>query len=293
MIKTISILSFSGTGNTQFVVDALIQALVAQGIDAHSYALETFFTQVPEVDPLAADLVGIAFPVHAFNPPPLVEKLLKKLPRGRVKKYFIIKTAGSPFANGGSTKGLKRIMAARFSRLMYEAVIPMPSNFGSRYPDQLVKLMLQMALKQVDVIAGDLLAGRKKVLETDGKTAMLSSIMKLERIGAHFYGHHLKVDSNCINCGKCVRNCPTGNISNTDGKFRFGWRCTFCMRCSFGCPVQAIYHKVLKRVLMTNPPYDLQKILHDQDLEPARLDGDKYPTVKELRRFWQQQGIGL
>ena len=291
MINSVSILTFSGTGNTQFAVDALIQALAVKGINARSYALEMFFRETHDDDPLAADLVGIAFPVHAFNPPPLVEKLLKKLPRGQVKKYFIIKTSGSPFADGGSTNGLKRIMSARFSRLVYEAVIPMPSNFGGRYPDEAMKLMLQMAQRQVEVIADDMIAGKKKVLVANGKTAVLSSLMKLERIGAHFYGHHLKVDDKCTNCGKCVRNCPTGNIRNAEGRLRFGWRCTFCMRCSFNCPVQAIYHMVLKRTLMTNPPYDLHKILNDEGVIPISMDDNKYAIMKELRSFWKQAGL--
>jgi hypothetical protein len=39
-------------------------------------------------------------------------------------------------------------------------------------------------------------------------------------------GERFSTSSDCNLCGKCVKNCPVGNISVTDGKISFGNKCT-------------------------------------------------------------------
>ena len=51
------------------------------------------------------------------------------------------------------------------------------------------------------------------------------------------------VSDACTGCGQCVKLCPSGNISLTDGKPVFGTECEACMACIQHCPVRAINHK--------------------------------------------------
>lgn len=55
------------------------------------------------------------------------------------------------------------------------------------------------------------------------------------------YSDRLKVDAaRCVDCSKCVRLCPTGNLT-MEGKAAKGRdRCTACYRCVNACPQQAI-----------------------------------------------------
>jgi ferredoxin/flavodoxin len=287
----ILILTFSGTGNTAFVVLEFIKALQQRGITAASYPLENLpFAEKPE-EILSADLIGIAFPVHAFNPPPLVEKIFKQLPVAAVKKCFILKTAGSPFANGGTTSWLKQILRSKHWKLQYEALIPMPSNFLIRYQDGLMKLIAQMAVKLTQRIADEIVNGSNQTIPESTAVRVLSESLKIERIGARFYGRFLKVDSACTQCGRCVRDCPTQNIRLENGKFSFGWTCTLCMRCSFYCPVQAFNHKHLGRLAIIKPPYDLEGILNNPEIRPADSMDKSIPYLRDFREFWLRAGI--
>ena len=55
------------------------------------------------------------------------------------------------------------------------------------------------------------------------------------------YTNKLKIDGKkCIGCGKCVRLCPTKNISMQNGVAQGGNKCTMCYRCVNQCPKQAI-----------------------------------------------------
>ena len=49
------------------------------------------------------------------------------------------------------------------------------------------------------------------------------------------------VDSGlCIDCGKCIRDCPEKAIGHDGGEYSFSNTCTVCFRCIHFCPVQAI-----------------------------------------------------
>ncbi len=47
------------------------------------------------------------------------------------------------------------------------------------------------------------------------------------------------VDDNCDNCGKCIKQCPTGAISPKDVNVVDAELCIGCMRCALKCPQQA------------------------------------------------------
>ena len=290
-MKSILILSFSGTGNTQFVVDALVKSLIEKGLSATSYPMEILPFEKNIDGLLSADMIGIAFPVHAFNPPPLVEKIIKQLPKTILKKCFILKTSGSPFAMGGTTSRLKSILTKRNWILKHEVLVPMPSNFIVSYTPEFIKLNLEMAIKQADKIAKDLIEENWSIIPAGKLAILLCAIMRIERIGAKFYGHYLKVGSNCIKCGKCVKNCSTRNIKFSEGKFTFGWKCTLCMRCSFGCPVQAYSHKHFGKLTMVSKPYNLLSILNNPGLKTADIMDDKIPNIKDFRRYWFIAGV--
>jgi ferredoxin/flavodoxin len=290
-MKTVRILCFSGTGNTEFVVRKLVEALQNKGVDAAAHKLEKLSAEQDLKTLLEADLIGIAFPVHAFNPPPLVEHILRKLYSVEAKRYFILKTSGSSFANGGTTSSLKNTLRRKNWQLQYETLVPMPSNFMGRYPDKLIKLAVQMAIKQTELIATDLMDEDRTTLKASRLTRLSSFLMRIERLGARFYGRFLKVEANCTSCGKCVRDCPTGNITMQSERFKFGWKCTFCMRCSFCCPVQAFTHRHLGKLLFVKPPYDLEAILKDPKIEAADLLDDTIPNLKEFRQYWFRAGV--
>ena len=71
-------------------------------------------------------------------------------------------------------------------------------------------------------------------------------IMRVEHWGGRLIGRGYKVTDKCIKCQKCVRECPTHNITFENGKLKFGKNCLICTRCSFHCPANAIKIGILE-----------------------------------------------
>lgn len=54
------------------------------------------------------------------------------------------------------------------------------------------------------------------------------------------YSNKLKINNNCIGCGKCVSICPMKNLILRNKKVVSNDRCTMCYRCISLCPQKAI-----------------------------------------------------
>jgi NAD-dependent dihydropyrimidine dehydrogenase PreA subunit len=291
-MENIRIITFSGTGNTRFVVDALVRDLEKRGVQAIAQNMEELLHTSGGISASDNELVGFAYPVHAFNAPPLLENFLRHLPAlTKPRMCFLIKSSGSPWAHAGSTSTVNSILAGKNWHVVYEALVPMPSNFVTGYPEDFIKFNLELMLKQADKIAAEMVTRKKSLLPDNLIMQTLSVLMRIEHLGAKFYGRYLKVGDKCTQCGLCARQCPTKNISLKDGKFRFGWHCTLCMRCSFDCPVQAYSHKHMGKLAIIKQPYDLQRILDDPQIKPVEIN-DKSPSyVKDLRNFYRREGL--
>ncbi|MDE7384314.1 MAG: hypothetical protein K2M84_01000, partial [Anaeroplasmataceae bacterium] len=83
---------FSGTGNTKKIVDQYVEEGVRQNhqVDTHKIEVKEF-----PYDVNSYDMLGIAYPIHAFNAPSNVVDFVKKLPKSKEKKkLFILKSSG-------------------------------------------------------------------------------------------------------------------------------------------------------------------------------------------------------
>ncbi len=291
-MRSVSMLVFSGTGNTLFAAEEIAVRLRALGCEADIAALEGFRRQNARRAWPEADLVGIGYPVHAFNAPPLVERIISQMPVSATHRdCFLLRTAGSPWGNGGPTERVRALLHAKKLHVRYEALVPLPSTFAVRYPDVFIKLNLLHALRQCEAIARDLASGKRRLRHSSLPLQLLAALFRAEHTGARFYGRLLRADSSCTACGLCASDCPTGNISMHQGKPHFGWNCTFCMRCSHRCPVQAISHRLTGRKLMIRDRFDLRRILADDSIEPMDINASAPPYLKDFRDFYRREGL--
>ena len=80
---------FSGTGNTLKVASLNKKYMNAQ-VTVYRVSAKSGNAPSPE----GFDLVGIGYPIHAFNAPEPVLKFAKKLPDVPYRRTFIFKTSG-------------------------------------------------------------------------------------------------------------------------------------------------------------------------------------------------------
>lgn len=236
---------FSGTGNTEKVVKEYVKNLETLGVavEARKIEAEHVNDKAKNIDLSEFDLLGVAYPIHAFNAPSIVLKFLKKIKKQPKKtRLFIAKTSGEPLRlNNISSSKVKSILKRRNFELTNEYHYCMPYNIIFRHSDNMAYKMWNTAVNLIPLDCFEIVNGKKVKLKYIPFSSVLAGIMRVEHWGGRFNGKHYKVNEKCVKCQKCVRACPTNNIRiDENGNFHFGKNCLMCMRCSFFCPTDAI-----------------------------------------------------
>ena len=229
---------FSGTGNTKKVVDCCSDSLKNFGIDVLVHNIDSG----ANIDLKDVDMLGIAYPIHAFNAPSIVVDFAKKLKKQEKKtKLFIVKTSGEPLAlNNISSCKLKAILKKKNFVLTNEYHYVMPYNMIFRHSDSMAYHMWNVASQIIPLDCHDIVDGKSVKLRYVPFGRFMSWIFRIEHWGGRFNGKRYKVNENCVHCQMCVKRCPTHNITIENGEFHFGNKCLMCVRCSFNCPKNAI-----------------------------------------------------
>jgi ferredoxin len=243
---------FTGTGNTYHV---------ALKIQERFPDASLFF--IPATDPASLEAfeeIGILSPVYMFGLPEIVREFAKKLafaPHPRI--YAVFTCGGGP----GLASGLmKQALKGAGQRLAYWASVTMPDNYILLYKVDKAENRRLLAEAEIGIarILGELEAGTEKKSPPQF-FGFLKGIQKLAGRIPHRTAHHYVVDG-CLNCGKCLRICPTSNIVTDGHTVYFENRCTGCLGCLHVCPVQAINYRkwTIGKVRYMNPDADPLKI---------------------------------
>ena len=237
---------FSGTGNTLKVVGKYCECFVQNGDSVVTYAMEQLINDgMPEefLNTLkSADLLGIGYPVHAFNAPSIVLKFVKSLPKAAENtRAFIISSSGEPLKlNNISSLKTQSLLKRRNYTVTNEYRYCMPYNIMFRHTDTMAYRMWDLAQRLIPLDAQEIIDGKENKLKKVFCGSFIAWIMRCEHWGGRLNGRHYKVNDKCAQCQKCINICPTKNISIVDGKFKFGKKCLMCMRCVQLCPKDAI-----------------------------------------------------
>lgn len=238
-MKQVCILYFSGTGMTKHLVDCLQSAFADAGVGTTSLPLER--EDPRHLGLFSFDAVVLAFPVHAFNAPQLVVRFARQLPLAQRFKAFVVCTAGenSPI-NSAASGTLRRVLRQRGYRVLYDALVPLPSNFGVRHSDEEARRLLEEANDRAQDIVQAVTTGRGALQHPGPAARAAAALGKAEWPGAHLAGQLFFAGDGCTRCGRCAARCPTHNITQGAEGITFGRQCCLCLRCVYGCPVDAI-----------------------------------------------------
>ena len=243
----------SGTGNARISSQWIAEEAdkkglrtVVQQIDR----LENILIPEPDEKPL----IGFAFPTHGFNAAPLMLKFMAGFPPRLCKEIFLLNTrAGMKlyklFMPGLS--GLALILPAFILWLKgYRCIgfrpVDLPSNWIPLHPGLKKKVIESIFARCEPIVrtfANKILSGKRvwRGLFSLPVDLLISPVAAGYYIGGRFFlSKTFIANSNCNNCGICIKECPTSSIKYIRNRPYWKLTCESCMRCLNHCPQKAI-----------------------------------------------------
>ena len=234
---------FSGTGNTEYVVERLVSRLEYDSKVVYSIEDEVLFDEILS----SADDIIVAYPIVGGNIPIIMREFLRRYESKMWGKSLITIVTEAGFSGDGGALAY-RLLAT--DKIMYKASyhIIMPTNvsFGRLFKvknGDALDRRISHANAKIDGIARDMNNGVYKKVGS----SKLSYILGYHLQRKHFDAiepelrKKFSVDNTeCVQCGKCIRLCPMHNISLEHGRIVGNDRCTLCYRCIHACPTNAI-----------------------------------------------------
>lgn len=218
---------FSATGRTQKVVDVISSVFTGEKekIDLSKYDTENKTYNLSK-----DDFCIVAVPVYGGRVPSPAAKNLHNI-NGNGAKALLVAVYGNR-AIDDCLLELKNILieqgfkfSAAISAVAEHSMMP---QFAHNRPDDNDKEELKKFATQI-----------KEKLENNTLPETIEVPGKEPYVKASNMPLKIKVNNNCIKCGKCARRCPVGAIpldkpNTTDSK-----KCITCMRCIEECPQKA------------------------------------------------------
>ncbi|MDD3361047.1 MAG: EFR1 family ferrodoxin [Hespellia sp.] len=229
----------SGTGNTKYCVEKLI-SLIDKSAKVIAIESPNILKSIEQ-----NEIIFIGYPTQFSNAPYMVRDFIKKNAGiWKHKKVLCIATMGA-FSGDG---------AGCTARLLKKYGATILGGVHIRMPDaicdiRLLKKTLEenrsiiaRADEKIENIASYI---AKDVYPKEGIT-LIAHLVGLFGQRLWFYqktrnySDKLKINNNCVGCGKCVSVCPMNNLFIKDNKAMSNDRCTMCYRCISLCPQRAI-----------------------------------------------------
>ncbi len=226
------ILYFSSTGNSLYVAQTVQKNMTGElryipGYKGNGSEYEKIIIVSP--------VYSYGLPVHVFD----------LLPSLRGRDVYMILTYG------GMLAGADRLAYeyACESGLNVKGVyaVKMAENFTLTFstPDFYNKLVLRAAPAKIERVIASI-CGNEERIPKEKKTKRLEH--ETNKANWHLIAKDFSVTDDCIQCEKCVKLCPSGNISVKEGKIHFAESCVACLGCYHRCPQKAIRYKNRKKM---------------------------------------------
>ncbi len=235
------IIYFSPTGNTEFLAKEMKDLLSISDGDMINLGLPNVRGQEIFHRQENVHLI-LMFSIHGFNPPQKVINLVNSLCKDDLSGVSLIAVGcNKTWANDSVTYDLVKKLKACGIPFFANEVIAMPLTFIMNFPKEMNQELINEAKKDINRCADSIMRQETHKREIPMKARVLSFAARAEKPAAKLFGLELHATNQCSKCGKCIRECPSGNIrEGKDGKPRFGFKCLMCMRCIYGCPEKAI-----------------------------------------------------
>ncbi|MBD5172976.1 MAG: 4Fe-4S binding protein [Bacteroidales bacterium] len=234
------ILYFSGTGNSRYVAELLAQQLKEK-------VFPIFDISPANVE--WSDMgLGIVCPVYSWGIPPLVLNYISSIPvqanSTHHRPIWVVLTCGDE--TGMAPEMIVDACAKTGLKLQGIWSVIMPNNYVllpgfDVDPTDVEQQKLSQAPTRIRAIAQAVIKGEEGIDVTRGSWAWIKTKLVyplFKRWG--MIPRKWKWTKECLQCGKCAKACPIGNIEMRGNHPRWHDKCVSCLACYHSCPVHAV-----------------------------------------------------
>jgi ferredoxin len=253
MYNKLIIYFFSGTGNAKTASHWIAEKAKSRGILTEVIRIDKN-TPVPRERFEENTLVGFCFPTHGFNTPPIVIDFIRRFPKSKGTKIFLLNTrAGmkiyklfTPGMSGTALWWPALMLGLRGYTCIGYQPLDLPSNWISVHPglrEKVVDSIFNRCKRITDRFTEKLLEGKRVYqafwgLPVDILISPISVIYYL--FGRFALSKTYFASYKCNNCDKCIKDCPVQAIKLVDKRPYWTYKCESCMHCMNHCPERAI-----------------------------------------------------
>lgn len=243
---------FSSTGNSLYIAEQIKAELGGE------------IRYIPKFtgDVNAYDKIIIASPIHSFGLPTLVYDFIVNLKTDK-PLYIVLNHGGmEAFAPYYAYQVCKE----KGLNIRSVQVVMMPEIYTLTFsqPNFLRKLVLRKAPKRLKPIIANIRDDKELVVPEPKKDKWTPKHLENRKLW-HMLAKDFSITDACTYCKKCIRICPTNNITYENGRIVFGDKCVACLSCYHRCPEKAVvYLDKRKKDRYLNPLIQEKNIGADQ-----------------------------
>ena len=273
---------FSGTGNTWWATNLLVEELKSTGNEVEAYSLEIdAIKDKKHVYELIkkADILGIGYPIYGSSAPAIMQEFIDNLPdlsktsnkqeEKELKTVLLYST--ELFASGDGVRYHNKNLKKKGYKMKWGVHFQMPNNicmpyspFKNTTPKKEEKKKKKTALRIKKLVSR--INNNKTWIQ--GRNPISKSLGLSQRHGfikeSNWLSSKMGIDMEiCTKCMRCVNICPVNNIVEEKVKLVYQGKCILCMRCYNYCPVLAVtffgkHHKKSRPLPYRGPTKDFR-----------------------------------
>ncbi len=236
-------LYFSGTGNTKHALQVFAEAYETEAPrEIHSIEENLDFSLLIE----AHQLIVIGYPIYGSMMPEPMQRFIQQHKKSFTGKQIIVICTQVLFSGDGAALALYDLKGVDL-KVKATIHVNMPNNITDLhiFPIKTVeesKKKLDKATTFIKKCVVKMKAGKTYKMGRRWYSRMLGYLTQRVHFKMFYKAlqKHLKVNNDtCIQCGLCVKECPSGNLSLIEGKIVTDDQCYLCYRCINTCPTQS------------------------------------------------------
>lgn len=285
-MRRIALFCFSGTGSTQALAKALKDALDLRGFNVDVYKVEDVVYGEEKPPYSHFQMIGFLAPIYGFGAPRIIHDLIRLLPRNRIPAFIILTGCTNGWLNKSASQEIINHLNRKWYDVFYDRIVITASNWLIDSDDDLSRRFYQVMRNQkVPHIAYEIDKGKvRRFRRNFFREILLGQIHFWEdQVGARYFGRSLYTNKDCTQCGLCVRQCPSRNLELTDKGVRGSWKCLWCMKCVYSCPVNALHSRGMD-IVQFKSGFNYRRIVSKPPRKKVRVDRQRWRYMEDRHR---------